>query len=139
MRSSSTISSSSTVISVRRSIAVLLLDLHQLFADDVQHFLLVGENRLYSAIFCSISSYSLSIFSRSSPVKPLQAHVENRLGLIFRQLEPVHQAVPGFLRRARSADEGDHFVQVVQRDAQPFQNVGARFRLLSDRTRCGGG
>jgi hypothetical protein len=63
------------------------------------------------------------------PGQPLELHVENRLRLDRRQSELRHQAVAGFGRRSRPANQRDHRVEVVERDLQPFEDVIARLRL----------
>ncbi len=57
--------------------------------------------------------------------QPAQLHVENGLGLDFREPEFFHERGARIVGRLAFADRLDHFVQVVQRDEQPFQNVGS--------------
>jgi hypothetical protein len=59
----------------------------------------------------------------------LQLHVEDGLRLDLRQLELHHQAFTRFRRALRSANQLDHFVQVIERDLEAFEDVGARFGL----------
>ena len=63
------------------------------------------------------------------PGEPLQLHVEDRLRLELRQLELRHQPVARLGRALRSANQLDHFVEVIERDLEPFEDVGARLRL----------
>ena len=58
-----------------------------------------------------------------------EAHVEDRLRLQLGELEALDQAVAGGLGVARAADQLDHRVEVVERDQQPLEDVGARLRL----------
>ena len=55
----------------------------------------------------------------------LQAHVEDRLRLLARELELRDQAVARFVGVGRAADQLDHRVEVVERDQQPLEDVGA--------------
>ena len=60
----------------------------------------------------------------------LQAHVEDGLGLDLGQPEALAQALLGLLRRAGGTDEADHLVDVVQGDAQAFEDMGPVLGLL---------
>jgi hypothetical protein len=59
----------------------------------------------------------------------LQAHVQNSLGLDLGKFVRLHQAVFGLLRILRLADEGDHFIQVVEGDLQSLQDMRAGLGL----------
>ncbi|MCB0050468.1 MAG: hypothetical protein KDE24_13115, partial [Caldilinea sp.] len=72
-----------------------------------------------------ISWYSSSIFCRSRAAKTAQLHVEDRLRLYLRQPEAFHERGAGGLGALALADGANDLVQVFQRDAQPFQDVGA--------------
>ncbi len=61
--------------------------------------------------------------------EPLQLHVEDRLRLDLREAELVDEARPRLRRVARSTDEGDDRVEVVERDPEPFEDVGPGFGL----------
>ena len=61
--------------------------------------------------------------------QPLQLHVEDRLRLELRQLELRHQAVARFGRALRPANQLDHLVEVIERDLEAFEDVGARLGL----------
>ena len=59
----------------------------------------------------------------------LQAHVENGAGLRFGKRKAFHQRRAGSIRIFRGTNESDHFVYVIDGQAQAFQNMGARFGL----------
>ena len=59
-----------------------------------------------------------------------QAHVQNGLRLLVGQGEALHE-LHLRLRRVRAvADDADDLVDVIQRDEQAFQNMGARLGLI---------
>ncbi len=58
-----------------------------------------------------------------------EAHVEDRLRLQLGELEALDQAGFGRLGVARAADQLDHRVEVVERDQQPLEDVGAGLGL----------
>ena len=57
--------------------------------------------------------------------QPFEWHVEDRLGLGLAEFEPAAQVGVCALGGAGATDSGDHFVQVVERGEQSFQDVGA--------------
>ena len=54
-----------------------------------------------------------------------EAHVEDRLRLLLGELEALDQAGLGRLGVGRAADQLDHRVEVLERDQQPLEDVGA--------------
>ena len=54
-----------------------------------------------------------------------EAHVEDRLRLQLGELELLDQAVAGGVGVGRGADQLDHRVEVVERDQQALEDVGA--------------
>ena len=56
--------------------------------------------------------------------QPLQLHVEDRLRLELRQLELQLQALARFGGALRSANQLDHFVEVIERDLEAFEDMG---------------
>ncbi len=61
----------------------------------------------------------------SSAVSRCEAHVEDRLRLLGRELESLYQPLPGGVGILRAADQRDHLVEVVERDQQALEDVGA--------------
>ena len=59
----------------------------------------------------------------------LEAHVQDRLRLDVGELEVLDQALLRLDRIGRAADEGDDRVEVVERDQQAFEDVGAGLGL----------
>ena len=56
--------------------------------------------------------------------QPLQAHLQNGLGLNCRELELGDEPFSGLIRRSAAADERDDLVQVIEGLDQAFQDVG---------------
>ena len=61
--------------------------------------------------------------------QPPQRHLQDGLGLHQRELELLDQAVAGGLGVAGAADQCDHRVEIVQRDQQALEDVGAALLL----------
>jgi len=57
----------------------------------------------------------------------LQLHVENRLRLKLRELEFGHQTGSGLDRTLRGSDQRNDAIQVIQRDLETLEDMGARF------------
>ena len=60
----------------------------------------------------------------------LEAHVEDRLRLLRRELELLDQAGAGAVGVLRCADQLDDRVDVAERDQQAFEDVGAALGAL---------
>ena len=64
------------------------------------------------------------------PFKSRQAaklHIEDGLGLDFGELESLYESLPGRIGVGGAADRIDDLVQILQSDAQAFQDMGAVF------------
>ncbi len=61
--------------------------------------------------------------------QPLQLQLEDLVRLDLAEREAGEEALLRDLRAARGADEGDHLVEVVERDLVALEDVGARLRL----------
>ena len=68
---------------------------------------------------------SSSIFLRSRPARRARRMSRIAVGLDLGQGERLHQVGARGLGRARGADGGDHRVDVVERDLETFEDVGA--------------
>src|SRR5690606_28336174 len=105
-------------------VAVLLLDFLQLRADDLVDQVDVAENfpqpgdRLQQLLvfFCRLLALQ--------PRQAAQLHVQDGDGLLVRQAGPLHQALLRLRVGLGRADGRDDLVDVVQGNAEPFQNVG---------------
>ena len=131
MRSSGSISPSITLISRAALVGVFRLDGQNLLADDPQHHLFVGQ-------------HGAQIGDRSFPARhilPANARVPNpsdaarrisRMACACLSDRAKRSMSCTFaLRRVRAvADDADDLVDVIQRDEQAFQNVGARLGLI---------
>ena len=76
-----------------------------------------------------MSANSSSTPLRSSAGEPREAELEDRDRLELGEVEPRHQLRPRGLGVAGGADQGDHRVEVVERDQVALQDVGAPLRL----------
>ena len=83
------------------------------------------NSRMVSASRASSST----IFSRSSPVRALKLHVQDRLGLDLGKREALDEAAPRLRGVPRGPNQGDDRVEMVERDLEPLQDVDARLRL----------
>ena len=106
-------------------VAVGLDDLRQLLLDQAEHPRLVAEDRPQLADPLDQVGVLGADFVGLERGEALQAHVEDRLRLLARELELRDQAVAGFVGVGRAADQFDHRVEVVERDQQPLEDVGA--------------
>ncbi len=122
-------SSSEWVICVRRLVAVGVLDLEQLLLDDVAHPLLVAEDLAQLADPLEHLRVLGAQLVRLERGEPLQAQVEDGLGLDAREVEALHQPVARGVGVRRSADELDHRVDVGDRDEQALEDVQPRLAL----------
>ena len=75
------------------------------------------------------SRYSCSILPRSSPVSRCEPHLENRVRLDLRELERAHEPGARGVDVLGCADQRDHLIEVVERDLESFEDVGALLRL----------
>ena len=106
-------------------VAVALLDLVELAPDLLKQQGVGTEDRAQTLDLGDQLAVLLLDLLPLEAGQPLQAHVQDRLRLGLAQREALDQALPGFRRGAASADRRDHRVQVVERDEQPFEDVGA--------------
>ena len=116
---------------MRRSSPYFCFDFLQFVADDIQNELLVGQNRFVFGDFLqqfgvfalrSSPAPDRSAAADAYPESPALAHATAR----SRSIKPFAR----FFRRSGSADQRDHFVEMVESDAQAFQNMRAGFRFL---------
>ena len=110
-------------------VAVALLDLEQLLLDQAHHARLVAEDLAQLLDPLERVRVLLLDLVRLERGEPLEAQVEDRLGLDLREAELVHQAVARRLRVARAADQLDDGVEVLERDQQALEDVQPRLAL----------
>ena len=110
-------------------LAVDLLELEQLLADQRHHARLVAEDRAelgdplaQVGVLC-LDPLPLERGQRA------QAEVEDRLGLDLREVELLHQALARRVGVLGRADERDHLVEVVERDQVALEDVRALLGL----------
>ena len=106
-------------------VAVGIDDLRQLVLDQGHHPGLVGEDRPQLADPLHQVGVLAADLVGLQRREPLQSHVEDRLRLLARELELLDQPVASAVRVLGGADQLDHRVEVVERDQQPLENVGA--------------
>ena len=58
-----------------------------------------------------------------------QRHIKNSLSLFTVEFEPCHDSITGCSFIFRGPNDMDHFIQVVNSDQKPFENVGTLFCL----------
>ena len=105
-------------------------DLQQFSSDHTEQFLLIGQNRRQPLNQLHQGSiFFLDLASFQTCQRP-QAHIHNRLCLNIIQTKPLHQ----FCLRKRdaltSADDPDHFIDVVERNQQAFQDMSPLLCLV---------
>ena len=120
--------SSSMIVGAARFVEAALHGL-QLVDDDLQQQLLVGEDRAEALDQLHQLGELVEDLLPLQAGQPLQLHVEDRLRLDLAQPELGDQADLGFGRVACVADQRDHRIEVVERDAQAFEDVGAGLGL----------
>ena len=104
-------------------VAELLAHLLELLADDGHQPGLVGQDAaqlgdaLHQVGVLALDALALEAGQRA------QAHVEDGLGLDLGQRELAHQLGPGRVDVVGGADEGDHGVEVVERDQVALEHV----------------
>ena len=111
-------------------VSVILLDLKQLFFDDLHLELFALQDRLESLDELDrLAVFVLNLLPLESR-QALQPHVQNRLRLDFGQPELLHQARLRRLDILRSPDELHDRIDVVERDDIAFEDMCPFFRLV---------
>ncbi len=98
--------------------------------DDPQDFRFVGQNL---AQFLDQANQLLVFVFQLFALQPRQAaqrHFENRVGLNLRQFEHVHEGFAGVFGVGAVADDADDFVDMIDGDAQAFDDMQALFGLV---------
>ena len=108
---------------------VAILNFLDLVADDAAQDLVVFQDR--AQVFDELDELIVLVdeFLALQVGQALQAHVQDGLGLALGQPKALHQPFPGFDGVFGGPNDGDHFVDVVERDAQAFEDVGALLAL----------
>ena len=109
--------------------AEALLDVLQLVLDDLVQQLAVFQHALeVRDALAQLGQLVLDLLALE-PDQAAQAHLEDGGGLLVAQAEALGQARGGFLVGLGRADDGDDLVDVVERDDEALQDVGAFLRL----------
>jgi hypothetical protein len=106
-----------------------VLDLEQLLPDDRHHAGLVAEDLSQLADALDHVGVLLPDLVRLERGQALEAEVQDRLRLESREVEALDQAVPRDIGIARAANQLDDFVDVLDRDEQPLEDVEPRLLL----------
>src|SRR5581483_712159 len=110
-------------------VLVSLPDLDQLVLDDLPHQRLAAQHGAKILDLLEDFTVLLDEFGALQLRQALQAHVEDRVGLDLGERQPLHQTTARLVRRLSPADQRDHRVEVVERDLEPFEDMGAFLRL----------
>ena len=115
---------------------VVLLDDGEVCLDDVEHAPLVGEDVLEvgdRALERGELFLQLLHFEGS---EALQAHFEDGVRLFVGELERLHQSLARDVLVRGLLDDGDHFVDVREREHEPRHDVRALLRLVEVEARA---
>ena len=114
---------------MRRSSPYFVADFAQLVDDDLHQQLVAGQDRAQPLDQLQQLGQLVEDLLALEAGEALQLHVEDGLRLDLAEAELRHQAVARLGRVLRRADERDHRVEVVERDLQALEDVGARLGL----------
>ena len=111
-------------------VGVFRLDGQNLLADDSQHHLFVRQHgaQIRDGLF-QLGVFLLQALALQTR-QARQTHIQNRLRLFVGEGKALHELRLRLHRVRAVADDTDNLVDVVQRDQQAFQNVGARLGLV---------
>ena len=101
-------------------------DLGQLLLDDTEDLGLVAEDLAQLLDPLDELGVLLLDLVRLERGEALETQVEDRLCLLGGELELLDEPLARSIGIARGADQLDHRVEVVDRDQQPLEDVGAR-------------
>ena len=108
-------------------VAVLVPDLNELVLEDAAEHSLVAEQLvIIGDLLFQLLILGLQLLLFQS-LQALELHIQNGLGLHVGQAEAVHQVFPGVV--VALPDNADDLVDVVLRDEQALQQMGALLRL----------
>src|SRR5262249_30231837 len=107
----------------------LVADALQLGHDQLNEQLLAGQDRAEALDRLHQLDELVEDLLAFQPRQPLELHVEDGLRLGLRELEVRLEPLARLRRALRSANQLDHFVEVVERDPEAFEDVGARLGL----------
>ena len=105
-------------------VAVLALELDELVLDDDEHLARVGEQVLKLGNEPDDRLVLVLDLLALKGGEPAQLHLEDRVGLDLGEAEAAHEGGPRRVDVGRGADGGDHLVEVVEGDLQPFEDMG---------------
>ena len=111
-------------------IAELRLDRLELVLDDAEDAALICEDGL--VVLDGLQDFLILLLDLLAleARQALQAQVQDGLSLFLRELEARNESSARDVSRAALADRRDDRIEVVERDRQALQDVGARLSLL---------
>ncbi|SUD25102.1 Uncharacterised protein [Paenibacillus macerans] len=108
-------------------IGVLLANFLKLLPDNFQHKRFIGQNlTVFRNLLQQLVIFAFDFLAFQSG-QPAQSHIEDSLSLVETQTELRHQTFAGFFIGIGSANQGDNFVNMIQSDAQAFQDMRPGF------------
>ena len=110
-------------------VLVGLAHLDQLILDDRANQRFAAQDRLEMLDLLQDLFIFLDEFVALQLREPLEPHLQNRIRLDFAQRKLPHQAGSGFIGRLRPSDQGNHRIQVIERDLETLEDMGPLFRL----------
>ena len=113
-----------------------LLEGAQILLDEVPHERLAGEDGLVSGDLLEELAVLLLELLALQAGQALEAHLEDGRGLAVREGEALDELAVRRLHVGRLLDELDDLVDVGQRDAQAFDDVGASLRSVQKELRA---
>src|SRR5207253_3570493 len=103
--------------------------LDQLILDDRANQCVAAQDRLETLDLLQDLCIFLDEFVALQLREPLEPHLQNCIRLDFAQCKFPHQADAGYIGRLRPSDQGNHCIQVIERDLEALENMGPLFRL----------
>ena len=106
-------------------VAVLLLDLLELVADQLPAAVLVLQQRADLPRALALLLELLADDEDLEPRQPVDLQLEDRVGLLGVELEPLHDLLRGVRLAVRLADDPDDLVERVEDLLEAFEDVDA--------------
>ena len=109
-------------------VAPILPDFQQFLPDHLHQFPFAGKNPFIPGDSLLQFIELILEFFPFQTLKTGEPHIQNGLGLDPVQTEALHQLFPGII--IGTADHPNHFIDIVQRNEQTFQNMSPFPRLF---------
>ena len=119
-------------------VAVFRLELGQVLLDQLEDLAGICQQPLQVGDALADAAVFLLDLVAFQPGELVEAHLQNGVSLLFAEQETGHQAGAGLVAIARLADGTDNFIEVIERDQEPFEDVLARLGLVEFEARAAG-